>query len=353
MKSCFLLLAFVGFCAATEVDTVTQPLSLLGDFLTTSVGIGSPPQYFDLFLDTSDDKLVIADTQTSNPGLDYQYNYIKNLFVPESSNTLNQSQNICRRGYRDGTSVSRIDGIYATDLITIGGNTFQKEVRFCELNHPRSASDISSDPNRWFQNMPIDGFLGLRPGGEDILQKIGLERQISFIINSGEPTEPDAAGLITFGGQDTKNCKSFRTFPSNDFDTWRAWISQTTFNGKTSVGVYSTRFEFHNKTLIVPKDVYNQIVLYFGNQVSNIPCSSYKNIPDLTLSIYGRDYAYPISRIFKQSGSSTYYCKIDIDSSDDSSDDQIVLNRYLFDKYCLYLDFDDGIIGLADVNSSK
>jgi hypothetical protein len=56
---------------------------LPGDYLMTSVAIGDPPQYFDLFLDVLDDKLVIVDQSSADPDLDYQYNYIKNLFVPE------------------------------------------------------------------------------------------------------------------------------------------------------------------------------------------------------------------------------------------------------------------------------
>jgi hypothetical protein len=52
-------------------------------FLITFSNSQIPAQYFDLYLDTNDDKLVVFDTQTFNADFDYQYDYIKNLFVPE------------------------------------------------------------------------------------------------------------------------------------------------------------------------------------------------------------------------------------------------------------------------------
>lgn len=118
MKTCCLLLALIGFCAAAEQKTISQPLILNGDYLVTSVGIGNPAQYFDLFLDIDDDKVLVMDTNTANPKLDYQYPYIKNLFEPTNSNTLNLTQNVCRRGYYD-TSIHYVDGVYANDVITV------------------------------------------------------------------------------------------------------------------------------------------------------------------------------------------------------------------------------------------
>jgi hypothetical protein len=103
-------------------------------------------------------------------------------------------------------------------------------------------------------------------------------------------TEPDNAGTITFGGPDTNNCGTFRTFPSDDFDSWRAWVTQVSFNSKVMKGTFSARFELHNQTLLVPGIIYNAITSYFGNTKTNIVCSNYQNAPDMALNIYGKDY---------------------------------------------------------------
>lgn len=65
----------------------------------------------------------------------------------------------------------------------LGGNTYDKSVRFCEINSERTATDTSSDKMNWLEKMPFDGFLGLKPGGEDILEKVGFDsRQITFTV---------------------------------------------------------------------------------------------------------------------------------------------------------------------------
>lgn len=98
----------------------------------------------------------------------------------------------------------------------------------------------------------------------------------------------------------------------------------------------------------MPKTTYDQVVDYFGGKTYQIYCSSYTNIPNITLNIYGRDYSYPLTRQFIKT--SDYYCKIDIVQASDSSEDQLVLNRYILDQYCLLFDYDNGVIALGDVN---
>jgi len=346
-----LALSSLQLSYAVDKGIVTQKLGVIGDYLITSVGIGNPTQYFDLYLDTKDDKLVVLDSKTSNANVDYSYDYIKNLFVPEASNTLNITTNICRRGYQSGSSVYNVDGVYARDVITLGDNQFDNLVRFCDLNKPRTDTSTSSDPISWLMYLPIDGFLGIRPGGENILEKIGLgSKQLSLYVNS-KFTEPDDAGVITFGGKDTTNCKTFNTFPSDDYDTWRVWVTQANFNSKTTKGVFSARFDLSNKTLIVPKDVYTSITSYFGGSTSSISCNTYKNAPDMSLSIYGKDYQFPISSILKPMTYNSGYCQLDLSYSTATDDDQFVLNRSILNKYCLFFDFDDAIIGLAELSA--
>jgi len=336
---------------AVDKGIVSQRLGVIGDYLVTSVGIGNPTQYFDLYLDTKDDKMVVLDSKTANANIDYAYDYIKNLFVPEASNTLNITTNICRRGYQTGSYVYNVDGLYARDIITLGENQFEKLVRFCDLNKPRDATTTSNDPISWLMGLPIDGFLGIRPGGENILEKIGLEaQQLSLYVNP-KFTEPDNAGVITFGGKDTTNCKTFNSFPSDDYDTWRVWVTQASFNSKTTKGVFSARFDLSNQTLVVPKDVYSSITSYFGGSTSNIYCSSYKNAPDMAVTIYGKDYSFPVSSVLKPMSYNSGYCQLDLSYSAATDDDQFVLNRNILNKYCLFFDFDDAIIGLAEINT--
>lgn len=60
-------------------------------------------------------------------------------------------------------------------------------------------------------------------------------------------------------------------------------------------------------------------------------------------------FSFPIRSLLKKTPSSSTYCTLDVGASLDSSDDAIVINRYILDKYCLLLDFGEGNIGLADI----
>lgn len=123
------------------------------------------------------------------------------------------------------------------------------------------------------------------------------------------------------------------------------YFFRLTFNSKTIKGTYSTRFEFHNKTLIVPQEIYSTITGYFGG-VSNINCQSHNNAPDMVMTIYNKDYKFPISSLLKQVPGSTF-CKLDLETSSTADNDQLVLNRHILDRYCVLLDFENGEIGFA------
>jgi len=328
---------------------VSQPLGVIGDYLTTSVGVGDPPQYFELFLDSNSDKLSIFDVKTFNEKIDYQYDYVKNLFVPEASETLELSESLCRLSYQEGGNNYHVSGVYGKDLITLGGQTFKdKKARFCDLNEVRDATSTSSDKIKWAMDKPIDGFLGIKPGGEEILTKIGLPaNQLTFYMDSNAK-ESDNAGIVTFGGKDTANCGTFRSFESEDSDSLTAWVTKISFNNNKFEGLYSARFDFTNKTLVVPSDVYNAFARYFGNQMSSVFCSSYPHIPDLTLTIYGKEYKIPMQNILTPN-SMPNRCSVSLTRASSSDEDQIVLNRYVLDNYCLHFDYAESLIGLADV----
>lgn len=76
----FFLLFF--FPTVFSLSLLSQKLSLSNDFLTTSIGIGTPAQYFDLALDLDESKLVVMDKQTLNDKIDYQYDHLKALYDP-------------------------------------------------------------------------------------------------------------------------------------------------------------------------------------------------------------------------------------------------------------------------------
>lgn len=89
--------------------------------------------------------------------------FFHNIFLFRASDSFKPLQQICRRGFYDGQKMYYTDGNFGTDLITLGGNTFEKSARLCNLKPNRTGvTSWYSDPIRWFMQLPVDGFIGIK-----------------------------------------------------------------------------------------------------------------------------------------------------------------------------------------------
>jgi hypothetical protein len=351
----FVLSLVVGGGFGAEVPIIQQPIGIAGHFITTSVGIGTPPQFFDLALQLDTDKSIVVDSATQNLGIDADYDYIKQTLIPEISDTLNLTKQVCRKRYKDQGSNAQTytaDGHFIDDYVTLGGSVLAKPARFCDLDTIRDSQYTSNDKLKWLMDLPIDGFLGLSPGGENVLEKAMGMSQISLFIDS-KASEVDSSGTITFGGQDTKNCKSFRTFPSEDNDSWKIWVSKASYNNKDVSGAYSTLLNLNTDRLALPNDIYKAITAYFGGSTTYLSCSGHDSLPDLQLTIYGKQYKLSIKSYITKMSSQPSYCQLSIDQTSSDDEDQIIVGRHILDNYCLFLDFAESDIGLAELQTSN
>ncbi|KAI6189435.1 hypothetical protein M3Y97_00008200 [Aphelenchoides bicaudatus] len=349
-ESLQIYLIVLSFVNVVWSDLPTQSLGISGNFLTTSVGIGQPAQYFDLAITLNSDNLIILDAKAQNVQLDFQYDYIKEMFFPEISNTANVTNLICRQHFGYFKTNKKPSGHYVADTITFCDNYFETPVRFCDFDTKRTADTLSDDPLHGFMMLNIDGFLGLKPGKENILQQLippDSSLQLTFYVDKNAQ-DPDAAGWMTFGGKDTTHCGTFRSFPSEDADSFSAWVTGTSFNGVSESDTYTAIFDLpYNDGMVVPEDVYNDISYYFDDQPKHFYCSSYANPPDLSVNFYGKWYIISIKDlIVKQS---PQYCSLQMTAADSDDEYQFVFGRNFFNEYCLFLDYEDSLIGLASV----
>jgi len=341
----FALFALIGALLGSVRAEVTQQfLGVADSYTTTSVGIGDPPQFFDLGIFLHDDKLVLLDQVTANGDLDYQYDYVKNLFSPPSSGTAQLTGQLCRQ--RAGKEQSF--GQFADDLITLADQQYEQDHRFCLLNTTRKAKSTSDDELKWLMDKPVDGFIGLAPGGENVLEKIlpAGDRRFTMVLVNGSK-EVDQEGVLTIGGKDEENCEEFDDFPADDADSWRLWTNDISFNGKVdNSDWYSIRFDPSSNRLRVPSNVYDWINSYFGGS-SSPQCSYYPNPPLINMTIFALDFSFPLKDYFQPQSPSSSYCKVMVDAASATDDDKIVLGRYFLYHYCLHLDYDQCSVGLA------
>ncbi|KAI6172739.1 Aspartic peptidase A1 [Aphelenchoides besseyi] len=299
-----------------QSDVVSQPLEYAGNYLVTSVGIGEPPQYFDLAIDLNSDKLFVLDRSTVNVDIDYGYDYIKNLYLPD-----------------------------------LEAKSFKDWHTFCDITTSRNVTSIYNDPLNWLFTLPFDGFIGLKPGGENIYERMtaGIHQITLYIDNTSllPGSEPDNAGVITFNGKDDAHCKNYKTFPSADSDKFSTWISKVSFNSNDYNGYYSAAFSTKNDTFIVPTTVYDDINSYFDSDITYFYCDSYSNPPDLKVTIYGTEYKIDIKSMIQKTSTSSY-CKVDIGDGSSDAENDFVFGRAILSSYCLFLDYDEALIALAD-----
>jgi hypothetical protein len=122
-------------------------------------------------------------------------------------------------------------------------------------------------------------------------------------------------------------------------------VFRTSFNGIKEGGTFDALFDLAIDGLILPSDVYGDVVYYFGGKTKDINCNGYPNIPILYITLYGNDYKIPISDYFVSTSSN--YCQLKITKAQGANEDRFVIGRTFLNNYCLLFDYDESSIGIS------
>ncbi|KAI6207250.1 hypothetical protein M3Y99_01856100 [Aphelenchoides fujianensis] len=118
--------------------------------------------------------MFVLDQRTANPDVDFTYDYVKQLFVPERSQSVNVSAFACRLRMTDGNQqMQTTAGVYATDVLTLNGHASDGTARFCDLNTPRTAAKQKDDELKWLMQLPSDVLVIPKPIYNSILKAFG------------------------------------------------------------------------------------------------------------------------------------------------------------------------------------
>jgi hypothetical protein len=282
-----------------------------------SVGIGTPPQPFNLTIDYGFDTTLTllngyyeAPCKGANPS--------RRVYTPSLSSTY---QNLSYTGgissvsfgppYADtgdcgslnGTGVG--NGTLAAEYYEIGSVT-AKNVSFYTMHaiehlNPRWASDgvlgLAISFDCWFDtdNCTVFG----------LLKKLG-KPVVSVYLNSDIPAVGTAsmAGAITFGARDTQNCGKWVTLPMGPpaiTDYFFDFIVST-----FSLGSYTAKENGRPALLVsteayiwAPPRIFAQIIAQlnaeydFSDDIYTVDCSGIATLPDLVFTLSGYTYKVP------------------------------------------------------------
>lgn len=207
-----------------------------------TVSIGTPPQEFNVIMDTgSADLWVMADQCQSCQG--------QTKFDTMASSTLKVSDATFQVSYGSGN----VTGVDATDTVSCAGFTVEGQI--FGLAEESKSTGLGSTSNQLIE-APLSGLMGLgfkaiantkaKPWWQKLAESTWQDKQFGVFLKRyrGDPSaqsyEPDG-GEIVFGGLNRSMFKgeiNYINIPTENEDYWRIPIDTVTVGGK-SIGYRS------------------------------------------------------------------------------------------------------------------
>eukprot|EP00300_Choanocystis_sp_HF-7_P004029 c13071_g1_i1.p1 GENE.c13071_g1_i1~~c13071_g1_i1.p1 ORF type:complete len:512 (+),score=98.38 c13071_g1_i1:127-1536(+) len=188
------------------------------------IGIGTPPQSFEVIFDTGSSNLWVPSARCMSPGC-----LLHNRYDSSQSSTSSPVNTMI--GIKYGTG--RVSGVMTSDVVSIG-----------QLHVPHQVfAEITEEDGSPFVMSPFSGILGLcyptmaahgaHPIFDNIMEQNLLQRnQFSFYMSNDITKE----GAVVFGGADARFMKSeFVAVPVTSQTYWEIEMFDMTLNG-TNLG---------------------------------------------------------------------------------------------------------------------
>ncbi|KAH7715431.1 ASP-1 protein [Aphelenchoides avenae] len=274
-----------------------------------------------------------------------QPGYKRAFFNESASSTL-------KKANRGRAELYYANGWLATDVFQLGGLKIEN---MSVVLADRLSDDF--DPEfRALKNWPIDGILGLGPGapwdntGEwaSPLQQIipTLDKPMFTFALSGHQDQKagTGAGFLTYGALDTVNCAKDWHYvdaasdddDDDEFGTWRTFIDE---------------FNTGSGGLQLPGGLITQIVkaarAEYDFPTDLYLCSCNVKLPDIVVTIGGRNYSMPSSEYVLDIQYKPGKCVLNLSSGDGDDDGPFSFGDPFYRAYCTSFDVGQQKIGFA------
>jgi len=270
------------------------------NFYLGNITLGTPPQNFQVVLDTGSSNLWVIDDSCvdscdgiENPLFGPLWN--KEKYQRSKSTTSTPDGRDFEIYYGSGSCYGNL----VVDKLTLGGLTVDKQIF-------GAATGIAEV----FQYFPIDGILGLgwpALAEDDVPPPIqNLKDQLDnylftvWLDRHVKPTDGSNGGLITYGALDGKNCATDIVYTPVTSETyWQFNLDSFTVgkytNAKTASAISDTGTSF----IYGPDSDVSQIISQsgadydFNTGLYTVDCKSAKNLPDLVFTVNGKKLTIP------------------------------------------------------------
>ncbi|XP_035885423.1 pepsin A isoform X1 [Phyllostomus discolor] len=276
----------------------TQPLENYMDVeYFGTIGIGTPPQEFNVIFDTGSSNLWVPSVYCSSPACcDH------NRFNPQQSSTYQATSQTVSVAYGTGS----MTGILGYDTVQVGG--------IADTNQIFGLSE--TEPGSFLYYAPFDGILGLAypsiaaSGATPVFDNIWDQGLVSQDLFSVYLSSNDQSGsVVMFGGIDSSYYTgNLNWVPLSSETYWQITVDSITMNGQAIAcsGGCQAIVDTGTSLLAGPTDAIANIQSYIGaSQTSNgqmaVSCLAINSLPDIVFTINGIQYPLPPSAYILQS----------------------------------------------------
>uniref|UniRef100_A0A914D5E8 Peptidase A1 domain-containing protein n=1 Tax=Acrobeloides nanus TaxID=290746 RepID=A0A914D5E8_9BILA len=272
------------------------------NFYLGNISIGTPPQTFQLVLDTGSSNIWVIDknkcTNDACNGYPDNGGVQKDLFDSTKSSTFINQGNDMTLTYGEG----KCEGTLALDVVTITGTG---------LSYHTQGFTNSYYIDNTFANQPVDGIYGLAwpsmavgnviPPMQNLLTQMDKPLFTVYLKELNEYNWPDYnAGSITYGAIDTQNCDSTVNYtPLTSLTYWQFKIDGVSTGSYSYTGSQQVFSDTGTSYLVGPTAQIQQIAAQIGATWSDyydqyvIDCSKVNGLPDIVFTINGVKYNVP------------------------------------------------------------
>ncbi|KAI7872643.1 aspartic peptidase domain-containing protein [Spinellus fusiger] len=310
-----------------------------------TIGIGTPPQIFQVNFDTGSSDLWVPYSECTSCGT-------HNLFNANSSSTFNSlnTSSEWTIGYGDG---SRVFGVTGRDVISIDN--------FHAVN--QTIGLVITESVSFEKNTDADGIFGLAfpsisnskqvTSVTQSMQRQGVINQaiVSFWIAR---TEDPEIGEITFGGSNPARYEGeLKYVPVTTQGYWQVSLSNVLVNGQPLMSTpVAAIVDTGTTEIIIPVDLCNGIHKGIRGAIFDnlygwlIPCDKKDDSTNIQFNMGGHDFGFSVSNILREKNpdSNSTLCYSGISGANMNV---AILGDIFLKNYYSVFDYDNARVGFA------
>ncbi|EDW63877.1 lysosomal aspartic protease [Drosophila virilis] len=308
------------------------------------IGIGTPPQYFNVVFDTGSANLWVPSVQCLPTDVACQNH---NQYNSSASSTYVANGQSFSIQYGTGS----LTGFLSTDTVTINGLSIA-----CQ-----TFGEAISQPNGSFTGVPFDGILGMGYSTIAVDQVVppfynlyeqGLIDEPSFGFYLARTGSAQDGGQLVLGGVDYQLFSGNLTYvPVSQEGYWQFVVTSAVMNGFVVCSNCQAIADTGTSLLACPGSSYTQLNQLIGGYLMDgdyyVDCSTVDSLPVLSFNIGGTIFNLPASAYISSfTENNTTFC---MSSFTYINTDFWILGDVFIGQFYTQFDFGENRVGFAPV----